>query len=182
MWISARVCGVRNSKKTSVRNSSARGRHTTAMEGSNLRYITAPMVGQSDLPFRVLCRMHGATLSCTQMLMPDKLLNEQDYLEYHLKDLKTATDLGLEQPVVVQLCGNDPESIVKAGRILQNHCQGIGNIWLLNQYIQRLNTNLWAIRFESWVSTKARSGRTFWCLLAGTEWLASSWEDRYERL
>jgi len=104
------------------------------MEGSNLRYITAPMVGQSDLPFRVLCRMHGATLSCTQMLMPDKLLNEQDYLEYHLKDLKTATDLGLEQPVVVQLCGNDPESIVKAGRILQNHCQGIGNIWLLNQY------------------------------------------------
>jgi len=102
------------------------------MDKNNLRYITAPMVGQSDLPFRVLCRRHGATLAYTQMLMPDKLLNEQEYLEYHLKDLKTSTDLGLNQPVVVQLCGNNAESIVKAGRMLQNHCQGIGNMWLLN--------------------------------------------------
>ena len=102
------------------------------MDKNSLRYITAPMVGQSDLPFRVLCRRHGATLAYTQMLMPDKLLNEQEYLEYHLKDLKTSTDLALEQPVVVQLCGNNAESIVKAGRMLQNHCQGIGNMWLLN--------------------------------------------------
>lgn len=140
-----------------------------SMDKNNLRCITAPMVGQSDLPFRVLCRRHGATLAYTQMLMPDKLLNEQEYLEYHLKDLKTSTDLGLEQPVVVQLCGNNAESIVKAGRMLQNHCQGIGNMWFLNQYTWRLNHNQWAIRFESRVSTRARSGWAFWCLLVGSE-------------
>lgn len=137
MWSSARVRGVRNSKKTSVGDlppyPQSHRRHS--MDKNNLRYITAPMVGQSDLPFRVLCRRHGATLAYTQMLMPDKLLNEQEYLEYHLKDLKTSTDLGLKQPVVVQLCGNNAESIVKAGRMLQNHCQGIGNMWLLNHWI-----------------------------------------------
>ncbi|KAF5356975.1 hypothetical protein D9756_006638 [Leucocoprinus leucothites] len=95
------------------------------MERINLRYIAAPMVGQSDLPFRVLCHRHGATLAYTQMLMPDKLLNEQEYLEQHLKDLTAATASGLEHPVVVQLCGNDPDSIAQAGRRLQNHCQAI---------------------------------------------------------
>ncbi|KXN92130.1 tRNA-dihydrouridine(16/17) synthase [NAD(P)(+)]-like protein [Leucoagaricus sp. SymC.cos] len=94
------------------------------MERTHLQFIAAPMVGQSDLPFRVLARRHGATLVYTQMLMPNRLLNDQDYLEYHLKDL-TATASGLEQPVIVQLCGNDPEVITQAGKKVQNHCQGI---------------------------------------------------------
>jgi tRNA-dihydrouridine synthase 1 len=59
------------------------------------------------------------------MLMPDKLLNEREYLEQHLKDLTSPTgDLG--HPVVVQLCGNNVETIVQAGKKLQNYCQGIG--------------------------------------------------------
>ncbi|KAJ3550403.1 hypothetical protein NMY22_g512 [Coprinellus aureogranulatus] len=82
------------------------------------------MVNQSDLPFRCLVENHGATMSCTQMLLPERLLNDQDYLEFHLRDL---TLLGSERtkPVVVQLCGNDPEMVVKAGRKVQNHCDTI---------------------------------------------------------
>lgn len=95
------------------------------MEKTYLKFIAAPMVGQSDLPFRVLTRRHGATLTYTQMLIPSRLLDEQEYLEHQLKDL-SVTASGLEEPVVVQLCGNDPDTIVKAGRKLQNYCQGIG--------------------------------------------------------
>jgi tRNA-dihydrouridine synthase 1 len=90
------------------------------------------MVGQSDLPFRCLCRKHGATLAYTQMLIPDKLLHDQDYLEHHLKDLTAAP--GMDQPVVIQLCGNDPETVVRAGKKLQNHCQGIGKHSPLRPY------------------------------------------------
>ncbi|KAF9450623.1 FMN-linked oxidoreductase [Macrolepiota fuliginosa MF-IS2] len=95
-----------------------------AVERIHLKFVAAPMVGQSDLPFRLLSCKHGATLAYTQMLMPNRLLDEQEYLEQQLKDLSTVAH-GIDQPVVVQLCGNDPDTIVKAGRKLQNHCQGI---------------------------------------------------------
>lgn len=93
---------------------------------ASLNYIAAPMVNQSDLPFRLLVRKYGATLAYTQMLLPEKLLNDQDYLEFHLRDLSHSSAEGLDRPVVVQLCGDDPEMIVKAGRKIQGYCDGIG--------------------------------------------------------
>ncbi|THU78747.1 FMN-linked oxidoreductase [Dendrothele bispora CBS 962.96] len=91
----------------------------------DLSFISAPMVNQSDLPFRVLTRKYGATLTYTQMLIPERLINDQDYFEFHRRDLTTKID-GLETPVVVQLCGNDPQIVVEAGRKLQDCCDGIG--------------------------------------------------------
>ncbi|KAJ7126236.1 FMN-linked oxidoreductase [Mycena epipterygia] len=89
-----------------------------------LSRIAAPMVNQSDLSFRTLVQRYGATLVYTQMLKPDALLNDQEYLEFHLRDL-TMNPACSERPVVVQLCGNDAETIVRAGRKLQNYCDGI---------------------------------------------------------
>ncbi|KAF7344411.1 FMN-linked oxidoreductase [Mycena sanguinolenta] len=89
-----------------------------------LSRIAAPMVGQSDLPFRTLVQRYGATLAYTQMLRPDLILNNQEYLEFHLRDL-TMNPSSSERPVVVQLCGNDPDTVVQAGRKLQTYCQGI---------------------------------------------------------
>ncbi|KAF8205446.1 FMN-linked oxidoreductase [Mycena galopus ATCC 62051] len=89
-----------------------------------LSRIAAPMVNQSDLPFRTLVQRYGATLAYTQMLKPDLILNDQEYLEFHLRDL-TMNPSCPERPVVVQLCGNDPESVVQAGRKLQTYCEGI---------------------------------------------------------
>jgi tRNA-dihydrouridine synthase 1 len=93
---------------------------------NSLSFIAAPMVNQSDLPFRVLVQKHGATLAYTQMLLPDKLLNDRDYLEFHQRDLISQSRDGVKGLVVVQLCGNDPEIIVRAGRKLQPFCDGIG--------------------------------------------------------
>ncbi|KAG6854487.1 hypothetical protein C0991_006089 [Blastosporella zonata] len=57
------------------------------------------------------------------MLIPDKLLNDREYYEHHIRDLTLDSDLG--RPVVVQLCGNDVQTIVQAGRKLQEVCDGI---------------------------------------------------------
>ena len=97
----------------------------------SLSLITAPMINQSDLPFRTLTRKHGATLTYTQMLEPHKLLNDRDYLDFHLRDLQFCRDVHdnleiLGRPVVVQLCGNDPEVVVKAARTVQGLCDAIG--------------------------------------------------------
>ncbi|EIW78459.1 FMN-linked oxidoreductase [Coniophora puteana RWD-64-598 SS2] len=113
------------------------------VEVEDLRYIAAPMVNQSDFPFRQLTRRYGATLAYTQMLAPERLINDQDYLETHLRDLwekhvqeearshmhashrVCAQTTRNAPPVVVQLCGNDPETIVRAARTVQQHCDGI---------------------------------------------------------
>lgn len=94
----------------------------------DLTYISAPMVNQSDAPFRLLTRRYGATLTYTQMLDPHRLLNDLDYLHYHIRDLQsTHPDWdAYRHPVVVQLCGNDPEVIVSAARQVQPYCDGIG--------------------------------------------------------
>ncbi|KAJ7598940.1 tRNA-dihydrouridine synthase [Mycena floridula] len=88
----------------------------------SLTFVAAPMVNQSDLPFRKLVEKYGATMVYTQMLLPNRLLEDQDYLEFHQRGLM---DTAGRTPVVVQLCGNDPENIVRAGKKLQGLCDGI---------------------------------------------------------
>ncbi|KAK1224799.1 hypothetical protein PQX77_012283 [Marasmius sp. AFHP31] len=87
----------------------------------DLSYIAAPMVKQSDLPFRTLVHRYGATLSYTQMLIPEQIIGNQEYLEFHRRDLSMRNG----HPVVVQLCGNDSQVIIEAGKKLQDLCQGI---------------------------------------------------------
>jgi len=86
-----------------------------------LASIAAPMVNQSDLPFRLLVRRYKTSLVYTQMLLPEKILYDKDYLDIHLRGLGEPED----QPVVVQLCGNNPETVVQAARKLQTRCDAI---------------------------------------------------------
>src|ERR1700676_1753529 len=93
----------------------------------SLSLISAPMVNQSDLPFRLLTRKHGATLTYTQMLNPHRLVNDPEDLEFCRGD-----ELG--RPVVVQLYGNDPEVVVKGARKVERLCDAIG-VLLLGGYV-----------------------------------------------
>lgn len=86
-------------------------------------YIAAPMVKQSDLPFRTLAHNYGATLTYTQMLQPERLVNDRDYLDFHLRDLQLRPK---EHKVVVQLCGNDPALVVEGAKKIETFCDGIG--------------------------------------------------------
>ncbi|OBZ67614.1 tRNA-dihydrouridine(16/17) synthase [NAD(P)(+)]-like protein [Grifola frondosa] len=79
------------------------------------------MVNQSDLPFRLLVHRYNASLAFTQMLLPDRLLNDQEYSEFHLRGLGSDSD----RPVVVQLCGDDPDLVVRAARKMQGSCDAI---------------------------------------------------------
>lgn len=96
------------------------------------------MINQSDLAFRVLTRRYGATLTYTQMLRPDKLMYNQDYLEHHILNMDPPgasdligsdgghDDLQLGKPVVAQVCGNDVQKIVEACKKIVGHCDAIG--------------------------------------------------------
>ena len=78
-------------------------------------------------------------MTYTQMLHPDKLVSNQDYLEYHILNMDPPGspdptdpcadrhgDLQLGKPVVAQVCGNDVQKIVEACKKIVGHCDAIG--------------------------------------------------------
>ena len=87
------------------------------------------MVDASDLPFRVMCIRGGATCTYTQMLLADKLFQDPEYRERALRDLEyEATLLTPEErrPTIVQLGGRDVETMVRAAKLFEEKCDGIG--------------------------------------------------------
>ncbi|KAG8892524.1 hypothetical protein FRB99_002654 [Tulasnella sp. 403] len=91
----------------------------------NLKLILAPMVNQSDLPFRILTRRHGVTLTYTQMWLSERIVHDEAYRNTVLGDLTFGHDEPLSRPVVVQLAGNDPAIMLQAALLLQDHCDAI---------------------------------------------------------
>ena len=81
--------------------------------------IAAPMVGASDLAFRLLCRRHGAELAYTEMLFADRLASEQAYRQEVLLSQLHKHD----HPLCVQLCGNDANVLVAAALLVEPHCE-----------------------------------------------------------
>jgi len=92
----------------------------------DLNYIAAPMVNQSDTPFRALVHNHGARLTYTEMLKPARLLSDLDYLAFHRRALELGRSSSTTGPVIIQVCGNDQEVIVRGAKTVVDLCDGIG--------------------------------------------------------
>lgn len=76
--------------------------------------ILAPMAGVTDLPFRLLCREHGAGLVCMEMVSAKAIYfgnkNTQELMEIHPD----------ETPVSLQLFGSDPEIISEMAKQIED--------------------------------------------------------------
>ncbi len=86
--------------------------------GFDPRFCVAPMVGQSDLSFRLLCLKNGATVCWTEMLFSERIVSDPDYCR---KSLKSCAQ---DRPLIVQLCGNDPIIMAQAAKIVEQECKG----------------------------------------------------------
>ncbi len=73
----------------------------------------APMCGVTDMPFRLICKENGADVVYTEMTMVQGLARHNE------KTLELAAISKDEQPVVIQLGGNDPEHFYKAAQIIK---------------------------------------------------------------
>lgn len=71
-------------------------------------FIVAPMVKQSDLAFRTLCRRQGATVTYTPMLYSTTFASDANYRQMNLE--VSAED----RPLAVQFCANEPWTLLKA--------------------------------------------------------------------
>jgi nifR3 family TIM-barrel protein len=75
--------------------------------------ILAPMDGYSSWPFRSLCRQLGSAVSYTEFVKAGDILDRPQYIE---KKLYFTAE---ERPVVVQLYGHDPQTILEAALQVQ---------------------------------------------------------------
>ena len=83
------------------------------------KYWVAPMVDQSELPFRLLCLRNGASGGYTPMLHARIFLEKPHYRAEHFQTCRE------DGPVLAQFCGNDPETVLKAARLVESQVDGI---------------------------------------------------------
>lgn len=104
----------------------------------SLLYCAAPMVGQSDLAFRLQTVQNGATLTWTQMYLAPELSSDQYMLESLLKSLEMGSNATKNMaryrasplhdqsaPQVVQLAGNNVQQLVEAARRVAPYADAI---------------------------------------------------------
>ena len=83
------------------------------------RYVTAPMVKQSELAFRSLTRKHGAGLCYTPMINAPAFVNHKRMREM---EFDTAPD---DTPLFGQLAGHDPSIVLEAARIMEPNVSAV---------------------------------------------------------
>lgn len=83
--------------------------------------VLAPMVDQSDLPFRMLCRDYGVNLCFTPMVHAKLFMNNLDYRRKFSLQNTPASD----RPLIAQICGSDVETVVATAKLLEPYCDGI---------------------------------------------------------
>lgn len=83
--------------------------------------VLAPMVDQSDLPFRLLCRDYGVNLCVTPMVHARLFASNATYRrKFTLEYLPTA-----DRPLIAQICGSDIDMVVFTAKALAPYCDGI---------------------------------------------------------
>lgn len=83
------------------------------------QFWVAPMVDQSELAFRELCRKHGATAAYTPMLHARLF---KDVTAYREEMFTTSPG---DRPLLAQFCANDPEILLAAAKYVESHVDGI---------------------------------------------------------
>ena len=84
--------------------------------GFDCHHVVGPMVGASDLAFRLLCRRHGADTCYTEMLFSARLLDD---VSYRARKLRTGAE---DRPLIVQLQGSDPAQVGAAAALVEATC------------------------------------------------------------
>ncbi|XP_006280438.2 tRNA-dihydrouridine(16/17) synthase [NAD(P)(+)]-like [Capsella rubella] len=80
------------------------------------RYIVAPMVDNSELPFRLLCQKYGAQAAYTPMLH-SRIFTETE--KYRNQEFTTCQE---DRPLFVQFCANDPDTLLEAAKRVEPYC------------------------------------------------------------
>ena len=83
------------------------------------KYILAPMVGASELAFRLLCRQYGTQLAYTPMMNAQKFAHDE---AYRAAEFQTCA---ADRPLVCHFSANTPQDFADAARTAAPYCDAI---------------------------------------------------------
>lgn len=83
------------------------------------KLILAPMVGASELAFRLLCRRYGTQLAYTPMMNSELFAVD---CEYRSRELQTCPE---DRPLVAHFSGNNAATMLAAAKLAEPHCDAI---------------------------------------------------------
>ena len=98
------------------------------------KFISAPMVDQSNLAWRLFVKQNGADLAFSQMMHARNFMTDKNYRsdcidwdDYtHIDgEIESQRSKALDKPLIVQLAGDDPVALVGAGKYLHNDVAAI---------------------------------------------------------
>ncbi|KAJ7718966.1 Dus-domain-containing protein [Mycena maculata] len=91
------------------------------------KYIVAPMVDQSELPFRRLCRRYGGQLVYTPMIHAKLFADNTKKYRNQFFNIPCGEegDPSTDRPLIVQFCANDPEYLLTSAKVVEKHCDGV---------------------------------------------------------
>ena len=85
----------------------------------DIQHTLAPMVGASELAFRLLCRKYGATLAYTPMMSAAEFSRSETYRRTEFQTIAE------DRPLVCHFAANQPEEFASAAKLVENVCDAI---------------------------------------------------------
>jgi len=92
-------------------------------------HIVAPMVGASELAFRLLCRKYGATLAYTPMMSAKQFVEEAAAISSeatvansNICEFQTIPE---DRPLVCHFSANDPQHFANAAKLVEPYCDAV---------------------------------------------------------
>ena len=96
------------------------------------QHILAPMVGASELAFRLLCRKYGATLAYTPMMSSSQFVKDATAVANTTTTTTIANanicefqTIPQDRPLVVHFSANNPTDFVNAAKLVEGHADAI---------------------------------------------------------
>ena len=83
------------------------------------KFFAAPMVNQSELPYRMLVRKYNCHVAVTPMIH-SRIFQESK--KYRKSAFSTCA---ADRPLIVQFCGNDPDMLLRAAKYVENDCDAV---------------------------------------------------------
>jgi len=98
-----------------------RRHHPDSPQDKIKAYVLAPMVDQSDLPFRLQCRKYGTNLCFTPMIHAKLYATNKTYR----KKFTLRQDCPEDRPLIAQLCGSDVNHMLYTAQAVAPYCDAI---------------------------------------------------------
>jgi tRNA-dihydrouridine synthase len=82
--------------------------------------VMSPMVDQSELAFRQLCRQYNPNTLCyTPMLHAKRFVSDSTYRKNFFQTCAN------DRPLFAQFCGNDADTLIQASKLIENQVDGV---------------------------------------------------------